>query len=68
MDCRSLSYTTLCLPKNKLRFRIPDRFNPFEMACLASHPGMGIVCHLFVMGNMALVAISHPLATVVELN
>jgi hypothetical protein len=38
------------------------------MACLASHPGMAIVCHLFVMGKMALVAIPQPLATVVELN
>jgi hypothetical protein len=38
------------------------------MACLASHPGMAIVCHLFVMGKMALVAIPHPLTTMVELS
>ena len=67
MDPRGLTWLTLFLPQDKLEYRIPDWFHPFQMTCLACHHRMNIMGNLLIMGKMALLTVSQPLISVVEL-
>ena len=46
--------------------RVPHRRHGLEMADPAGNPGMGIICHLFIMGKMALTAVSAHLITMTK--
>ena len=57
MDSQRLSRFALPVPKNELRFRIPEGFHPCQMTRLAGNSHVGIMGHFFVMGKVTLATI-----------